>query len=104
MRASGVAPRGRRSFRKKWVTRRKPRSCRILPDAERGRALGEAAVGAQHLPVDPAAAGAGQERDRVRDVLGLAQTLERSQLAELIDLGVGLAFEKELGPHRARRP
>src|SRR5262245_31570486 len=40
------------------------------------------AVGAQHLPVDPPAVGAGQEGDATGDILGRPQPLQRIQFCQ----------------------
>src|ERR1700730_15413684 len=72
--------------------------CRSNPQGSR-----KTAIGPDHLRVHPAACGAGQERDDVANVLRLPYPLERWKLAELLDLGLRLALQKQLGGHRPRR-
>ena len=63
----------------------------------------DAAVGAQHLAVDPAAVGAGEEGDGVGDVLRLAEALQRGQLRHAIDDLLRLAVEEQIGRRRPGR-
>src|SRR4051812_46238379 len=74
----------------------------ISPGLERGGS-DDAAVGAERLAVDPAAVRAGEKRDHARDVVGLAEALERRSLRELPDDLVGLALQEQLGRGGARR-
>src|SRR2546427_13029652 len=60
-----------------------------------------AAIGPEHLRAHPAASRAGQERDHVGNVFRPAEALERGKPAELLDLCLGLALQKELRRHRA---
>lgn len=54
------------------------------------------AIGAQHLAVDPSAIETREERDRVGDVPGLSQTLQRSESGKMID-----EFRRFAGPRDA---
>ena len=58
----------------------------------RPRRLGETAVDEDDLPVDPAA-GSGQERDGLGDVLGLPEPLQRDGAGE-----PGHLFKRQVGP------
>src|SRR5580658_2688982 len=64
------------------------------------RCLCEAAVCAKYLSVDPSTIGSSKEGDDVCDIVWLAEPLERSHAADLLDLICGLAVEKELGCDR----
>src|SRR5437016_368017 len=63
---------------------------------------GEAAISPQNLRIDPAPIRSRQERHEVRNVLGLAQSFKRCQLAELRDLLGRFAVEKQIGPSGSR--
>src|SRR3954451_24036485 len=79
------------------------RTAATCPSISMARSLDDATVGAQYLPVDPAAVGAGQEGDHVRDVLRRPEALERRLLGEAVDRLLVLAVEEQVGRGRAGR-
>src|ERR1700722_12507709 len=66
------------------------------------RCLCEAAVCAQHLRIDPSAIGPGKKGNYVRDIVGLAEPLERRHAADLFDLVFSFAVQEELRSYRSR--
>src|SRR4029077_6529433 len=60
----------------------------------------DSAVRSQNLSVNPSAIGSCQERDDPGGVVGLPQTLEGSQLLEMVDHIPRLTFEEEFGRGR----
>src|SRR5262249_45154226 len=63
----------------------------------------EAAVGAEDLCVDPRAVWTGQKRNHVCDVLWLTESLQPREFRQLLDLGVALSLQKQIGGDRSGR-
>ena len=62
----------------------------------------EPAIGPQYLRIYPATIRACQEGHHVRDILGLAEPLQRRELRQFRDLLLRLPGEEQLGADRSR--
>jgi hypothetical protein len=64
----------------------------------------DAAIGAQHLAVDPGTVRSCEEGDGTRYVLRSAEPLERGELRKAVPDLVRLALEKQVSSNRSGRP